>query len=142
MGGLNVKGVLLGGLAAGTLLFLLNGFLHGALLAKEWPEVLKSLHRPEPARDPVGMALFLALDLVRGLVATWLYAAGRPRFGPGPRTAILTGVAAGLLTGALPWLTWVPLGIFPVRFLVVAAAVETLATILATWLGGWIYNEE
>src|SRR5258705_363148 len=44
---------------------------------------------------------WVVLMLVMGFALVWLYAAVRPRLGPGPRTAITVGIVAGIIS-ALP----------------------------------------
>ena len=46
-----------------------------------------------------GLAAFLlTLNLAGGIWAMWLYAAIRPRYGAGPKTAALTGVSWWIVT--------------------------------------------
>jgi hypothetical protein len=51
-------------------------------------------------------------------------AAVRPRLGPGPGTALHTGIAVWLLGYWLPMLTWIPMGLFPWNLVVTAMLVE------------------
>src|SRR5215831_16284290 len=47
--------------------------------------------------------------------AIWLYAAARPRFGAGPKTAGLTGFTYWIMGTALPTLGQIPVGLFSKR---------------------------
>ena len=68
---------------------------------------------------PIGgnaIAVFVILGFVLGLVLVWLYAAIRPRFGPGPedsRDRGWFGLVPGLLLGAVGFGA---LGLFPTSF--------------------------
>ena len=97
-----------------------------------------AMHR-EP-RVPFLPLWMLTLFLVSiGLV--WLYAAARPRLGPGPRTALCVGLVVGLI-GALPGnlcvFSWTHVGGFVSLFWEIEMIVGCAAATLA---GGWVYKE-
>ena len=85
---MNWKRILLGGLAAGVLIDAFEGGLSGLLFGEQF--------RAEMARlglglqvGPGGGLFFVAWGFIIGIVSVWLYAAVRPRLGPGPRTAAI-----------------------------------------------------
>src|SRR6266851_4618767 len=80
------------------------------------------------------VAVFIVGGFIGGIAAIWLYAAARPRFGAGPKTAALTGFAYWVVGYALPTLGQMPLGLFPKRLLVVGGIVG-LVELLRTMLG-------
>ena len=55
-----------------------------------------------------GAAAQVLLFVVMGIGLIWLYAAIRPRYGPGPRTAAIAGFVMWLITSARDgsWLAW------------------------------------
>ena len=104
-----------------------------------------------------GAAVFAALGLplqvttpmlVYGVVATpglgiltmWLYAAIRPRYGAGPRTAVIAGFAVWLLTLLVDG-GWPALGLVPMRLYVILKAADLAAFPLASLTGAWFYQE-
>ena len=139
MSGINGKRVVIGGLAVGLLLNGTESFFNMVLIAKDQADSLKALHLPEIPGGAIGY--YVAWGFVQGLITVWLYAAFRPRLGPGPRTAAAAGLVVwGLAyaipalgnakTGIMPWgLTWKCLG---------WSLVEAPVTAL---LGGWLYRE-
>jgi hypothetical protein len=71
--------------------------LQAVFLAAEWEAMMKALGRTEPPSDSGGV-IFLVWGFLSGIAAISLYAAARPRFGPGGKTAVLTGFAFWVLT--------------------------------------------
>jgi drug/metabolite transporter (DMT)-like permease len=87
--------------------------------------------------------LLVVLGFVFGILVTWLYAAIRPRYGAGPRTAVLAGVAAGLLMGVFPDIGWgLTLRLIPARVWAADAVVSLVALVIAALLGAWVYKEQ
>ena len=143
MGKINWGRVFLGGLLACVVVNLLGPVL-GSLLLREG-EVLRALAaaRPLPlwpARTFVLLTNIIVTFLL-GTLIVWWYAAIRPRFGPGPKTAALVGFAF--------WLTASPVQIFvggyviqwPVRLLVTVTAIHLIQTVAAAVAGAWLYKE-
>jgi hypothetical protein len=89
------------------------------------------------------MVLLVVLGFLMGILAIWLYAAIRPRYGAGPGTALLAGVAAGLLFGVLPDIGWgLTLRLIPGKVWTADAVFSLVAMIIATLLGAWVYKEQ
>ena len=61
----------------------------------------------DPVENLLLILVALAVNFVFSLSIVLLYAAIRPRFGPGPKTAVLAGVACWILGYAFP-LLWIP----------------------------------
>ena len=73
----------------------------------------------------------------------WLYAAIRPRYGPGPKTALMAGLAWWVIV-SLQSGKWVAAGFVPVKATLapLATLVVTLrAILLAAPVGAWPYEE-
>jgi hypothetical protein len=86
------------------------------------------------------IALNTVLDLLEGISILWLYAAIRPRYGPGAKTAIIAAFAWWFIV-TLGDATWCSFGFFPPRT-VVPLMIGTLpALILATIAGVKLYKE-
>ena len=87
--------------------------------------------------------LMVVLIFVMGVLAIWLYAAIRPRYGAGPGTAALAGVAAGVFMMVLPDIGWgLTLRLIPATVWVEDAVIGLVAIVIATLLGAWVYKEE
>ena len=108
-------------------------------MAPEWSSILKSLMLPEYSAQ--AMIWFNIVGFATGIAAVWTYAAIRPRFGAGPKTAVIAGlltwVTAFVLADAKP----VAAGMLPLHPIVVMLAVEIVAVVAATLAGAWLYQE-
>src|SRR5467141_4263591 len=111
---------------------------NGVVLAARWDAAMKALGRQ---LSMSAIAVFLVGGFIGGIAAIWLYAAARPRFGAGPKTAALTGFAYWVVGYALPILGQMPLGLFPRRLLVIGCIVGLLEIIAASVVGAWLYKE-
>jgi hypothetical protein len=142
MGKINWARVLLGGLIAGVVVDVLWFAVWGPLAGRTLTAALLTLGHP--MQETVSTTvLMVVLGFVSGIVAIWLYAAIRPRYGAGPGTAALAGVAAGLLAGVLPDIGWgLTLRLVPGSVWVGDAVFTLVVTVIATLLGAWVYKEE
>ena len=137
---INMSRVVQGGLIAGVVINVLsmvnNSFIVGSTILSE-QQAGHFLEQPRFAFLP---AWLLVMFLV-GIGLTWLYAAARPRFGPGPGTALAVGLIAGLLAGVpdnLANAAWSTGG----GYLGVAWMVERVVTYaIGTLVGAWWYRE-
>ncbi len=141
MGKINCKRVLLGGLLAGAVANVLGFAAYRLLLGQRWSAALEELG--EPFEQTVGLlVLAVVLYFVIGILAVWLYAAIRPRYGAGPGTAIIAGLACWLLSGLVPVVSWGSTGLFPASLLTLDVLVYLVVLVVATLLGAWIYKEQ
>ena len=141
MGKINWTRVLLGGLIAGFIVNVLWFAVWGPLAGRTLTAALLTLGHPMQETVSITV-LMVVLGFVSGIVAIWLYAAIRPRYGAGPGTAALAGVAAGLLAGVLPDIGWgLTLRLIPVSVWVGDAVFTLVVTVIATLLGAWVYKE-
>ena len=78
--------------------------------------------------------------LVLGISTMWLYAAIRPRYGPGPKTAVVAGFALWFFVS---WVDvfWGALGAVPLGTLVGPVAVRLPIVLVAAVVGAWAYKE-
>ena len=142
MGRINVARLVLGGVVAGIICFLGDGVVHGVLLKEWWANVMAALGRN--VSDPGGThpVYFLSYDLAKALVAMWIYVGIRPRFGPGPRTAVIAAVTAWLLVIPIPLLGLIPMQWFGRRFALAWALYGLVPMVIAMVVGAWVYREE
>jgi drug/metabolite transporter (DMT)-like permease len=85
----------------------------------------------------------VVFNFVVMILVIWLYAAIRPRYGAGPRTALVAGVAAGLLISVFPDIGWgMTLRLIPARVWAADAVVSLVIIVIATLLGAWAYKEQ
>jgi hypothetical protein len=101
MGKINYGRVILGGLIAGIVLDVLSWLVDGVLLARLWSDGMTSLSR-QPAFSLRALILFNLIGLASGFALVWIYAAIRPRFGAGVKTAVYAGLITWFIGTLLP----------------------------------------
>jgi hypothetical protein len=140
---INAQKVVVGGLAAGIVAFVLDFVLNGLLLAGFWEDAMTTLNPAlaEGTESPGAFAGFLIVDIAWGGLLVWLYAAIRPRFGPGAGTAFKAAVAAWLITG-IPWSSLSVMGIFSWSVFVLGAVTWLVVSVTAVLVGARLYTEE
>jgi hypothetical protein len=131
-----------GGLLAGLIMNVGEAILHGALLARAGTEAYLALGRTVPGH-PVYLPSLVALTFAQAVAAVWLYAAIRPRYGPGPGTALRAGLTVWFFSGvyaALYLHSGFP-GIFPANVVWPPVAWELVEFPLATLAGAAAHKE-
>ncbi|MFN2383787.1 MAG: hypothetical protein ABR559_05925 [Gemmatimonadota bacterium] len=128
--------VLLCGLVAGGIMTLLAV----ALLAFIGDEFLAAIPG-KGLNDRAGSVhLFLLfINLATGVWALWLYTAIRPRYGPGPKTAAVAGVAWWVIV-SLQSARWVALVGIPPAVVLAPLAGSLIALLVVTVIGSWLYE--
>ena len=139
MGKINMVRVILGGLMAGVLINIGEFILNMPILGQRWNEAMQALNRP--SMDSQSPAPFILLCLVLGILLVWVYAAIRPRYGAGPRTAISAGLMVWLLASLFPTAGMLPYDLFPRSLLAYGVAWQLFELPLAALVGAWIYRE-
>ena len=86
------------------------------------------------------VAFLLILNLVEGTWAMWLYAAIRPRYGAGPKTAAVAGFSWWVISSLID-ATWGSFGFVPARALLGPMAASLPAILVAALVGAWLYKE-
>ena len=139
MGKINMGRVLLGGLLAGLVLNIVDYVVYGVVLAGDLEAAMLDL-----GREPVAAAQilwFVILDFLYGILLVYLYAAIRPRFGPGARTAVIAGLLVWVGAALLHSLAEMQMGLFPARFYVIGVVVALISLPVAAVVGAWLYKE-
>jgi len=75
-----------------------------------------------------------------GIVAVWLYAAIRPRYGPGPKTAAIAGLAMWLILG-LANLSFALLTDLTIGLVAIIHGPSIVQFVVSTMAGAWLYKE-
>ncbi len=137
---INMGRVVLGGLVAGVVINVGEFILNMPVLGSQWTDALKALNRPSMDSQPP--TFFVILSFILGILTVWLYAAVRPRFGKGPKTAISAGLMMWLLAVLYPMAGMLPMNLFPKSLLITAAAWDFFELPIAALVGAWLYKEE
>ncbi len=139
MGKINRGRVVVGGLLAGLVLNLLDFLVNGVWLSNDWNAAMQALGKGQ--MDAALIKWFVIYDFLVGIFMVWLYAAIRPRYGAGAKTAVYAGVATWLLIAFFHAIAEAPMGIFPHRLYVVTTLAALVCVPLAAVVGAWQYKE-
>lgn len=138
MAGINAVRVLIGGFVAGLIGNAFDFVINTYLLTAEWEAVAVARNL-----DPVAAASptpWIVIDFLVGILGVWTYAAMRPRFGAGPRTAVCAALAIwGGITLILTGLTFV--GFWPMALHIKMSAYQAVSILVAVNVGGMLYKE-
>ena len=140
MGKINIGRLILGGIVAGIVADILGYLVDSVWLGDKWAVEMSLLgHDSFSANMWIGFDL---LGIVVGLVAIWVYAAIRPRFGPGVKTAIYAGVAVWLVGTLVPNTSFMYVAHLFTRHLTLYTMLGGLVeVVVGTIVGAWLYKE-
>jgi hypothetical protein len=139
---INASKVLVGGLAAGAVANVIGYLAFGMMLA---PRMQAEMVAVAPAlqgrgMDATSLAIGVVAQFIVGLLLVWLYAAIRPRFGPGARTAVFAALVVWVC-GFLFHLDWLTSGLMTGTTYALAAVAALVQLVPAAWVGGMLYSE-
>ena len=143
MSKINVGRVVGGGLLAGLVMNVVDGVTNGALLGAQWQregQALSPALMATPGLETMSMTGWVVVDFLTGIALVWLYAAIRPRFGPGPRTALVAAFVTWL-AGHLNFTSYAFNGLYSVQIVAAASAGALVAMLAGGLAGGWLYRE-
>ncbi|MGE5413966.1 MAG: hypothetical protein ACM3NW_07320 [Syntrophomonadaceae bacterium] len=138
MGKVNFPRVVLGGLLAGIVVNVSEFVLNELVIKEQSEAAMKALGKTMP-NSPAVMTTWILWGFAAGIVSVWLYAAIRPRYGPGPGTAVRAGLATWFIGWFLSMVAMQNMGLFPIS---PVTFVWTLAeSVISTMAGAWLYRE-
>ncbi len=140
MSKINMGRVILGGLVAGLLINVVEYVMNMYVLTDLWQHVAQRLGLPQ---QPSGAAIagYLVLGFALGLLVAWTYAAIRPRFGAGARTAVCAGIAVWVGAVAIPGLSYHLMGMYGLHLMAIGWLYGLIELVLAAMIAGAMYKE-
>jgi hypothetical protein len=137
--GINIPRVLVGGIVAGLVIDISESILNSVVLGAEMNAAIARMNLT-PAGNQV-MVLFLVLGLLLGIATIWLYAAIRPRYGAGPKTALCAGAAVWFFGYLYPSIGMLGMGMFSTRVMAIGLAWGLVELLVASLAGAFLYKE-
>lgn len=141
MASINWGRLILGGLVAAIMMFFADGFIHERLVSADWRAVYAGLNAAEPEPHGSSMVYFALFELGRGLIAMMFYATMRTHFGPGPKTAVLAGIASWVAFSLTGPAQFIPLGFFSTALWMKVGAMHLVTSIVSTIVGAAMYKD-
>ena len=140
MGKINMGRVIIGGIVAGLVADVLGYVVDGILLAPQWADGMKALGHAEFSSNQ--WIWFNAVGLVDGIALIWIYAAIRPRFGAGAKTAVCAGLAVWVIGALLPNLSFMWFGgLCPHQLTVMTTLGGVVEILVGAIAGAALYQE-
>ena len=137
MGRINWKRVFICGVVTGVI-WTIHSAISNWYVGADFNEAVPGNKIFAPTAD---LATFLfAVNLAGGIWVMWLYAAVRPRYGAGAKTAAVAGFSWWVIS-TLADATWGAFRLVPVKALLPLSAVSLPEMIVATIVGAWLYSE-
>lgn len=139
MGNINWARFLAAALVAGLVMWLLEG-----AASMLYMEDMQAAMRAHNLQMDMSVSMMLTSILVSLLSSTGLmffYVAARPRFGPGPRTAVIVAFIFWICGYVVALLGYNMMGLFSLRLVSLWAAIGLIEMVIATMLGAYIYRE-
>jgi hypothetical protein len=137
--GIQKRRVILGGLAAGLIINIGETILNVALAGEELAQALQARNLPPVGGAAIGY--FVVMCFVLGVLMVWTYAAIRPRFGPGVKTAVIVAVLAWFMTLVWSGGAQVAMGIMPLSLTIFGLVWGLVEFIIASLVGAKLYRE-
>ena len=140
MGKINMVEVIIAGLVAGIVADVLGYVVDGMLLAPRWADGMTRLGHGE--FSPNQWIWFDLLGLVGGVALIWIYAAIRPRFGAGIKTAVHAGIVYWIIVILIPNLSFMWAGgLFSHHLAAMTTAGNLVETLAGAIAGAALYKE-
>ena len=136
---MNIARIVIGGLVAGLVLNVGEGILNELVLGEQWSNALTESGMTD--FTTVQMVSFTLVTFLLGIVLVWLYAAVRPRFGPGPRTALIAGLAMWVIAWLLVGASLITAGAYPAGMMATSIIWGLFEVPIAATAGASLYRE-
>lgn len=142
MGKINYGRVILGGIVAGIVADIIDWFVDGLWLGQRWADGLKALGHTA-AFTTRQIVLFDLIGIAGGILAVWIYAAIRPRYGAGVGTAVKAGLVAWALCTLIPNVAFMyVVGLFGRRLTLYTTLGAIVEIVAGTIAGAALYKED
>ena len=139
MSAINLRSVMVGGIVAGLVAIAFDFLITSYLMAAEFSAMLARLNLSEGAMQR-WIWVFGIADFAWGFLLVFTYAAIRPRFGPGPQTAIIGAVILWLAL-AIGVLILMAIGLHTPRSYAMSTALYLVSALAASIAGASLYKE-
>jgi len=144
MAGMNWRRVIVCGLLWAAAYSILGTAAMLLFFGREFILELERMGRPLQLTSDslISLGIFgVVFAIAWGIATVWFYAAIRPRYGAGPKTAVIAALGVWLLSVAAPLSHMAAFGITSARFIAIDLPTELVGIIGATLFAAWKYEE-
>jgi len=140
---INTPKVIAGGIASGVVLAIVDTVMSMFVLKDRMTAEANAFKAGLGDQMMAGSApiAYIVIDIIIGIALVWTYAAIRPRFGSGARTAVYAALLVWVL-GCVFQYGYLQMGMMSSGLWLTYAAIWLVAVIAASWVGGRIYTED
>ncbi|HSD45626.1 MAG TPA: hypothetical protein VLB87_03355 [Pyrinomonadaceae bacterium] len=139
MNNINFGRVILGGLVAGLILNIGEYLLNEVVFAQQMRDFFERLRITPPGGTFIAIAV--AITFLLGIVIVCLYAMIRPRYGPGPKTAIIAAIVAWFCVYFYCGILNTALFNLPATYVLMGMVWGIVEYGVAAIAGAWLYKE-
>jgi hypothetical protein len=140
---INTSKVLVGGIAAGIVLNVIDWLTYTRVLVDRVTAEAEAFKAGLGTTMMAGnaMTIYIITDFIIGILLVWTYAAIRPRFGPGPKTAVTAAIVVWLIVATIN-AGYIALGMTSTGLFATEALIGLVNLLIAAWVGAKLYTEE
>ena len=142
MSKINVGKVVIGGLIAGVVLNVGEFLINGLLLADAMKQDFAKLGLGDPGANTTFLIRVTGITFFLGIAIVYLYAAIRPRFGAGWKTAACAGVLAWFFVYLYAGYVYLAMGIGSSKVYLTTLVWGIVEYAVAAIAGAYFYKEE
>jgi hypothetical protein len=139
MSRMNLGRLFLGGLVAGVVGNVLHALSSMYLTTVEMSDMQRRLGLSQDAINS-SVTTWIIVDFVWGLLLVFAYAAMRPRFGAGPKTAVVSGVTLWLAVASV-FAGLTAIGVYTEQAFIKETFLNLVTVLAASLAGAWVYRE-
>ena len=131
--------MLIGGIVAGIVANAGDYLVNQVILVDDGTQLVQRLNLDQ-AQVQASSTTWIIVDFIYGILLVFAYAAMRPRFGPGPRTAVISGLTLYLaITAVLAG--FMSMGMFVEDAFLRSAGLQLVIALAASIAGAAVYRE-
>ena len=140
---MNTSKVVVGGIISGIVLCVIDFLLQTVVFADRMKAEMDAFKpgMSDAMNNSSAMWIYIISDLVIGLVLIWTYAAIRPRFGPGPKTAVTAAIMIWITAGVL-MSNYLSMGMMSMGTWWMVAIAWLVNLVISAVIGAKFYSEE
>jgi hypothetical protein len=139
MSGINLARVLIGGIIAGIVANAGDYLVNQVILVEDGTQLAQRLNLDQ-AQVAASATTWIVVDLIYGILLVFAYAAMRPRFGPGPGTAVISALTL-YLSITVVLVGFMSMGMFVQDAFLRSAGLQLVITLAASLSGAAVYKE-